>query len=331
MSEIRTDPLTGYTTIFAPERAQRPIALSSDATPYEMTQEQLDSDPFAEGKEDETTPELYAVRPAETQPNQPGWRLRVVANKYPALTPYAVAACGSNHYGVHEVIVECPQFETQITRLEPSQFQEIFRAYRQRVATHRDDPQLEYVIIFKNQGILGGASLGHAHSQLVASQIVPEAMQQELQAAQKHFTETGCSLFETFLREQPNHVSGLVMSTPHFHVICPYASRFAFETWIVPRTLKTHFDQSTDQELEDLSDLSRRLLLALEDILGSHDFNFVIQTPPFTTSDQGGYAWSLRIYPRLAHLAGFELATNMYINPVFPEQAVERLKKQLGS
>ncbi|WP_339727035.1 DUF4921 family protein [uncultured Gimesia sp.] len=331
MSVIRTDPLTGYTTIFAPERAQRPIALSSDATPYEITKEQIESDPFAEGKESETTPELYAVRPPDTQPNQSGWSLRVVDNKYPALTPHATAACGPNQYGVHEVIVECPQFETQITRLEPSQFQEIFRAYRQRVATHREDPQLDYVIIFKNQGILGGASLGHAHSQLVASQVVPQAMQQELQATQNHLANTGGSLFETFLQEQPNGFSGLVASTPHFNLVCPYASRFAFETWIVPQTLKTHFDQSSDQELEDLGALSRRLLLALEAILGSHDFNFVIQTPPFATNDQAGYTWSMRVYPRLAHLAGFELATNMYINPVFPEQAVEQLKKQLDS
>lgn len=331
MSVIRTDPLTGYTTIFAPERAQRPIVLSIDTTPYEITQEQIDSDPFAEGKESETTPELYAVRPPDTQPNEPGWSLRVVDNKYPALTPCTTVESAPNEHGVHEVIVECPQFETQITRLEPAQFQEIFRAYQRRVATHREDPQLEYVIIFKNQGILGGASLGHAHSQLVASQMVPLAMQQELQAAHRHQAEQGVSLFEALSREQPNGFSGLVTSTPYFNVVCPYASRFAFETWIVPKTLKTHFDHSTDQELDELGDLSRRLLLALEEILGSHDFNFVIQTPPFATSDQAGYSWSLRVYPRLAHLAGFELATNTYINPVFPEQAVEQLKKQLVS
>lgn len=331
MSVIRTDPLTGYTTIFAPERAQRPIALSIDATPYEVTQEQIASDPFAEGKESETTPELYAVRPSETQPNQPGWSVRVVDNKYPALTPHAKVESASHEYGVHEVIVECPQFETQITRLDRSQFQEIFRAYQHRVATHRTDPQLEYVIIFKNQGILGGASLGHAHSQLVASQIVPLAMQQELQAAYNHRAKHGSSLFESLTGEQPEGFSGLVTTTQHFNVVCPYASRFAFETWIVPKTLKTHFDHSTDQELDDLGDLSRRLLLALEEILGSHDFNFVVQTPPFATDVQSGYTWSLRIYPRLAHLAGFELATNTYINPVFPEQAIEQLKKQLGS
>ncbi|MCA9018215.1 MAG: hypothetical protein KDA77_23035, partial [Planctomycetaceae bacterium] len=141
----------------------------------------------------------------------------------------------------------------------------------------------------------------------------------------------GGSLFETFSQELPNGFSGLVTSTPHFNLICPYASRFAFETWIVPKTLKTHFDHSSDSELEDLGDLSRRLLLALEEILGSHDFNFVIQTPPFKTGTQAGYTWSLRVYPRLAHLAGFELATNMYINPVFPEQAVEHLRKRLDT
>lgn len=326
MSVIRTDPLTGYTTIFAPERAQRPIAV--DTTPYKITQEQIDSDPFAEGKESETTPELYAVRPKETSPNQAGWTLRVVDNKYPALTPHG--SLDEHAYGVHEVIVECPQFETQITKLDLAQFQEIFRAYRQRFSFHRDDPNLEYAIVFKNQGILGGASLGHAHSQFVASQVVPQAMQHELAAVKTYHAQTGGSLFETLYQEHPSGYLGLVTSTQHFHLVCPSASRFAFETWILPRNLQTHFDHSSDAELDDLADLSRRLLLALEAILGNHDFNFVIQTPPFKTDDQSDYAWSLRVYPRLAHLAGFELATNTYINPVFPEQAVDLLRKQLA-
>tara|TARA_R110002111_G_scaffold247140_4_gene310118 strand:+ start:6551 stop:7546 length:996 start_codon:yes stop_codon:yes gene_type:complete len=331
MSVIRTDPLTGFTTIFAPERAQRPISITHDFASFEVTDEQIESDPFAEGKESETTPELYAVRSPESKPNQPGWSLRVVANKYPALTPHVDLSVDENQYGVHEVIVECPQFETQMTRLELPDFQNLFHAYRQRVATHRNDPRLKYVLIFKNQGILGGASLGHAHSQLVASQIVPHAMQQELLAARQHHAQHDRSIFEAFSQEMPAGYSGLVTSTPHFNVFCPYASRFAFETWIVPQSLKTHFDHSCDQELDDLAGLSRRLLRALEEILGRHDFNFVIQTPPFDTEVQTGYTWSMRIYPRLAHLAGFELASNMFINPVFPEQAVEQLKKQLVS
>lgn len=331
MSVIRTDPLTGFTTIFAPERAKRPITITNDVAQFEISKEQIESDPFAEGKESETTPEVYAVRHPESEPNQPGWSLRVVANKYPALTPGVEFSVGENDYGVHEVVVECPHFETQITRLGLSHFQDIFRAYQQRVAAHRNDPRLEYIIIFKNQGVLGGASLGHAHSQVLASQVVPQAMHQELQAAQLYLRQHGGSIFEMITKEMPTGYAGLVTSTPHFNVICPYASRFAFETWIVPRTLKTHFDDSSEQELEDLADLSRRLLQALEEILGTHDFNFVIQTPPFNTDEQAGYAWSMRIYPRLAHLAGFELSTNMFINPVFPEEAVEQLKKQLVS
>ncbi|WP_298864817.1 DUF4921 family protein [uncultured Gimesia sp.] len=328
MSVIRTDPLTGFTTIFAPERAKRPIMITNADAQYE-TKEQIEADPFAEGKESDTTSELYAVRHPKSEPDQPGWSLRVIANKYPALTQNGENSTDQNQYGVHEVIVECPHYETQMTRLELSCFQNMFRAYRQRIVTHRGNPQLESVIIFKNQGILGGASLGHVHSQLIASQIVPQAMFQELQAARLYLAEQGSSLFKALSQELPSGYSGLVTSTPHFDLICPYASRFAYETWIIPRTLKTHFDHSSDQELEDLAALSRRLLLALEKILGTHDFNFVIQTPPFNTEEQTGYTWSLRIYPRLAHLAGFELSTNMFINPVFPEQAVEQLKKQL--
>lgn len=326
MSEIRTDPLTGFTTIFAPERARRPIKISDNASQYIPTQEQIDSDPFAEGKESETTPELFAIRPPDTKANQPGWKLRVVANKYPALTPVSE----TDEYGVHEVIVECPQFETHVSRLEPTQFQYMFQAYRQRVAAHREDPRLNYAIIFKNQGILGGASLGHVHSQLIASHLIPQALQQEVRAARAYQLEQGCSLFESFTRDSTDGCSGRVMSSEYFDVICPYASRFAFETWVIPRSLKTHFDQSSVQELDDLARITRRLLSALESLLGRHDLNYVIQMPPYDTSEQDGYTWSLRIYPRLSHLAGFELAANAFINPVYPEQALEQLRKQLG-
>lgn len=331
MSVIRTDPLTGLTTIFAPERANRPIAIRNADTQCTSSAKQIESNPFAEGKESETTSELFAVRPAQTKPNQPGWSVRVVENKYPALTPHIELSSDQNPYGVHEVIVECPQYETQITKLDLAQFQDIFRTYQQRLAVHRDDPQLKYALIFKNQGILGGASMGHVHSQLLASQLVPLSVYQELKSAQEYFTHYGNSLFGMFSQEIPAGFSGLVISTAHFDVVCPYASRFAFETWIIPRSLKTHFDHSSEQELDDLAAISRRVLLALEQILGNHDFNYAIQTPPFDTSEQSGYVWSMRIYPRMSHLAGFEVATNTFINPVFPEQAAECLRKQLTS
>lgn len=330
MSVIRTDPLTGFTTIFAPERAKRPIAIRNSDVQNISTSEQIESDPFAEGKETETTPEVYAVRPSNSESNQPGWRLRVVANKYPALTQIVDMESEHNAYGVHEVIVESAQFETQVSRLGFSQFQEIFRAYRQRISVHRDDPQLNYALIFKNEGILGGASMGHVHSQLMASQFIPQSIVQELHAAKEYQIQNGISLFETFSQKKDQEYSGLVISTQHFDVICPYASRFAYETWIIPRSLKTHFDQSSDQEIDDLADISRQVLRALEQILGTHDLNYAIQAPPFDTSEQAGYTWSMRIFPRLSHLAGFELATSMFINPVFPEQAIERLKKQLA-
>lgn len=327
MSEIRTDPLTGFTTIFAPERARRPIKLSENANHYVPTQEQIDSDPFAEGKESETTPELFAIRSPDTRANQPGWKLRVVANKYPALTPVS----DSEEYGVHEVIVECPQFETQVSRLSPAQFQYMFQAYRQRVAAHRDDPRINYALVFKNQGILGGASLGHVHSQLLASHLIPQALQQEVQQAREYQSEHGCSLFKTLAQDSADGFSGRVMSTDYFDIICPYASRFAFETWVIPRSLKTHFDHSSDRELDDLAMITRRLLFSLESLLGRHDLNYVIQMPPYDTREQDGYTWSLRIYPRLTHLAGFELASNAFINPVYPEHAIEQLKRQLCS
>lgn len=325
MSVIRTDPLTGLTTIFAPERAKRPFAIKIADDSADQSAEQIAADPFAEGKEDATTPELFAIRTPGSQPNGPGWSLRVVDNKYPALTPDS----DPDSYGVHEVIVECPQYETHISRLDLCQFQYMFQAYRERLQFHRNNPRLKYALIFKNQGVLGGASLGHAHSQLLASRFIPAALLQEVAAARDYRDQHSTSLFETYLDDPATGYAGLVTSTEQFDVVCPYASRFSFETWLLPRSRRTHFDQSSDAELTDLAAITRQLLRALETILGRHDLNFVIQTPPFEISDEEGYHWTLRIYPRLAHLAGFELATNMSVNPVFPEQARELLQQQL--
>lgn len=154
MPEFRQDPLTGRRVIMAPERSQRPIQVgSSRSLPIGQF------DPFAEGREVETTPEVLAYRPAGMPTNGPGWSVRVVSNKYPALQSRGdLASRNDGVYqscdalGVHDVIIECPQSESSLARLSTRQVREVLSAYRDRLVALRDDRSLQYAVIFKNHG-----------------------------------------------------------------------------------------------------------------------------------------------------------------------------------
>ena len=177
MPELRKDPLLPRWVVMAPERARRPIQTVDRSTSFGTMESAFD--PFAEGHEATTPPEVLAYRTPDSLPDGPGWRVRVVPNKFPALELHGNLDPANqglyqslNGLGVHEVIIECPHEETNIARLGVECIREVLSAYRERMIALKQDPRLVHVIIFKNNGILAGASLPHSHSQLIASPVV---------------------------------------------------------------------------------------------------------------------------------------------------------------
>ena len=233
MSELRKDPIVGRWVIIAPERADRPQTL---------IEPQLDPsapDPFLEGREEITTPEIYAVRDPGTRPNGPGWKVRVIANKYPALGIHGDLECrGEGMYdvmhgvGAHEVIIECPHAEANLSHLPADAVRNVLLAYQSRLNDLKRDTRLIHALIFKNKGARAGASLPHAHSQLIVTPIVPITIQEELDGAEAYFQFRGRSIFNDMIIQE--HASGdrVVLETPQFLVFCPFASRFPFEVCI---------------------------------------------------------------------------------------------------
>ncbi|QDU36369.1 Galactose-1-phosphate uridylyltransferase [Maioricimonas rarisocia] len=328
MPELRKDPIVGRWVIIAPERLARPNAYTTRAD------HQKDAfDPFLEGNEDATPPEILAYRQPGSDANGPGWRVRVIPNKFPALKIEGeLTKRGDGIYdmmngvGAHEVIIECPHFETNMSRLSVDNIREVMWVYRDRLVDLKKDPRLVHGLIFKNSGRQAGASLDHCHSQLIVNPIVPINVQEELDGALEFYRYRGRCIFSDMIQQELATEDRVVIDSPNFLVFCPFASRFPFETWIIPKAHKSHFEDVTRQGIEELGVVLKQTLRKLELALDDPPYNYVIHTAPFDHKDLPHYTWHLEIFPRLAGVAGFEWGSGFYINPVAPEEAAKFLR-----
>jgi UDPglucose--hexose-1-phosphate uridylyltransferase len=329
MSELRKDPITGRWVIIAPERKSRPhtVAPDQDALPIG------DFDPFLEGNERATPPEILAYRHPGSQPNGPGWRVRVVPNKFPALSVEGeLAKRGDGMYdamagvGAHEVIIECPQRETNLSRLTVENVREVLWVYRDRLVDLKRDSRLVHGLVFKNQGVQAGATVAHAHSQLIVNPIVPITILEEINGAETYYRYRGRCIFEDMIHQELSAKRRVVIEHHDFLVVCPYASRFPFETWILPRHHTSHYENIQRQGIESLGGILKETLQKLEIALDDPAYNYVIHTAPFDMPELKHYRWHIEIIPRLSKLAGFEWGSGFYINTVPPEDAAEFLR-----
>lgn len=306
------------------------LALSEPVSPQSM---RTAFDPFAEGNEISTPPEVLAYRYPDSLPNGPGWRVRVVPNKFPALELQGnldPAMNGLyetfNGLGVHEVIIECPHDETNIARLSADSIREVLSAYRERMLVLKQDPRLVHVIIFKNNGILAGASLPHSHSQLIASPVIPITITEEIEGARSFYDSQHRSIFDEIIQQERATGARIILETEHFIAVCPYASRFPYEVCLLPKRQQSHFESIEQEDLAELAQVLKTVLRKLEVGLSDPPYNYVIHTAPSNERELPWFRWHIEIFPRLTSVAGFEWGSGFYINPVFPEVAAEQLR-----
>ncbi len=329
MSDFRKDPIVGRWVIIAPDRAKRPEELVDNST-HDMNA----YDPFLEGNEESTPGEILAYRNQGSKPNGPGWRVRVIPNKFPALQIEGeLSKHGDGIYdvmngvGAHEVIIECPHMETNLSRLPVEAVREILWVYRDRLVDLKKDRRLMHGLVFKNKGVLAGASLPHTHSQLIVTPVVPVSIQDEIAGALEFYNYRGRCIYDDIIQQELANGSRIVFETPHFVVLCPFASRFPFEIWILPKQHSSHFEDIQRQAIENLGDVLKRTLMKLELALDDPPYNYVLHTAPFVAEDLPHYLWHIEIYPRLTRVAGFEWGSGFYINPVAPEEAAKFLRE----
>jgi UDPglucose--hexose-1-phosphate uridylyltransferase len=329
MPQLRKDPISERWVIIATERARRPADFVS-----ETTRKTDGFCPFCEGNESNTPPEIIAYRDHGTGPNTPGWRVRVVPNKFPALRVEGdLEKTGDGIYdtmtgiGAHEVIIESPEHEISITALSRDNVQDMLWAYRDRLIDLKRDKRLSYAMIFKNVGAAAGASLEHTHSQLIATPFIPVTVRNEMDGSLKFYNYRGRCIYCDIIAQELHDKERIVIETEHFVALEPYAPRFPFETWIMPKAHTSSFENIQRYGVEDLADILTRTLSKIEKALALPPYNYVLHSGPFDQAELAYYHWHIEIIPRVTKVAGFEWGTGVYINPVPPEDAARFLQE----
>lgn len=289
-----------------------------------------------------TPAEVASLRPEGGEADGPGWQLRVVPNKFPAVSaggrvvnPEDVESGQIEAAGRHEVVIESPRHGALLGEFSVVKMASILRMWRDRMADMLRDPAIRYVQLFRNHGPLAGASLEHPHAQIIGLPIVPERVASLYARARARYALDGRSVFSELLGGGPGPASYVVFENAGFAALVPWAARMPFETWVLPKTDEGDFTAMADSELDGAAEALLQAVRAIEKTLGRPDYNVVLHAdaggsgePPAAASRF--YRWHICILPRLAYLAGFELATGTFINPVAPEQAAERLALALA-
>jgi UDPglucose--hexose-1-phosphate uridylyltransferase len=330
LRELRIDPLSGHRTIIAGERSRRPGGEPRCEPPTPIDPEQ---DPFAEGHEDRTPPELYAVRPGGGPPNSPGWIVRVVPNLYPALTPPPDTPAAAppaetrgapelfvwrEATGAHEVIINGPQPVLSLAELPLEQVVIALETWRERMRTHAASAYLQLIV---NERREAGASLPHTHAQLYALDFVPAAIARERERASAYTTRTmGQNLLGELVAEEVRRDERIIAIDDEAVLMAPYASRLPFQMMLAPRTPRPRFEEHGPSGAALLHDGLRRLARHLG---SSPPLNLWVRTAPRGAED---FSWRIDVMPRLTHIAGLELSTEVNLNIVAPEHAAAVLR-----
>jgi UDPglucose--hexose-1-phosphate uridylyltransferase len=340
MSELRKDLISGRWVIIATERSKRPDDFRpSGATA--VAPEAAGFCPFCEGNESKTPPEVYALRAPGTSPDSPGWTVRVVPNKFPALTPGPPPPRATRGVfqsmegrGVHEVVIENPDHALELGDLPVGHIHDVLRVFQLRIKAIERELHYQYVQIFKNKGKEAGASLSHPHSQIVATPIVPKRVKEEIYGADhlyRTFKECG---FCRILREEETVGSRIIAKNPQFTAFAPYASRFPFEMTVMPKRHSAFFTDVREDELGPLAEILKDVLSRLKKTVNDPPYNMVLHQAPNPSLSAKDWPelhlkshWHFEIIPILTKVAGFEWGTGFYINPVPPETGAEFLRQ----
>jgi len=331
MPELRREPVSGRWVIVATERAARP-------TDFKTGPQIINSSfcPFCEGNEDKTPPEILAYRDNGAPPDTGGWRVRVVPNKFPALQIEGDQnKRGEGIYdmmsgiGAHEVIIESPRHIQSLTSLDNGNVEEVLLCYRDRLIDLKKDKRFVYGLLFKNVGFAAGASLEHTHTQLIVTPIVPQLVENEMANAKTFYQHRERCLFCDMIQQEVDTNSRVIILTDNFVAFAPFASRFPFEIWILPKKHESHFENLQGFEAEELAHVLKSVLSKLEAALDLPPYNYIIHSAPFNVNESEYFHWHIEIIPRLTNIAGFEWGTGFYINPTPPEEAAETLRNAI--
>lgn len=323
--------------IIAEERSQRPGL--HESRPIEKSEKS----PFVYGNEHLTPPEIFAIRDKDSKPNSPGWKVRVVPNKFRALS-IEEDAIGRREgffesfggYGAHEVIIDTPDPIKTPGKFTIREFTDLFNTMQARYNDLSGDHNISYVQIFKNSGPKAGATIEHAHSQLIALPFIPKNVEDEIETMRAYYSHNDRNLFMDELSGELADRERVVYENGGFVVFCPYASFFPFEMRIAPKFQSADFSTLEKCVVEELAEVTQYALSALEKSVEHVAYNMVLKLPPLPRDHKNPhffhhmehfFQWYIEITPRIYNMAGFELGTGQFINPVAPEKCARFLRE----
>ncbi len=331
MTELRQNIITCDWVIIATERAKRPNEFTQENIEHRQKLPSYHPQcPFCLGNEALTgTPELLRL----TEDADHAWKVRVVGNKYPALSSIGERIRnmkGSfrslSGVGFHEVVIEHTCHNLTLALMTVEEIKNIIQVYRQRYLELRQDPRIETIIIFKNHGKGAGTSLEHPHSQIAALPIVPHQWRERMQEAIRHYDETGECIYCRTLADELQGKDRIIYESEHFVAFIPYAALSPFHTWIFPRRHASSFDEIKSEEIVDLAKMLKVVLGKLYHGLNNPDYNYTIRSIPTANQRTEYFHWYIAIIPRVSLAAGFELGSGMFINTALPEESAAFLR-----
>ncbi len=330
MSDLRYDPVFDLWVVVAENRRDRPI----EFVPIEQTFKQLIC-PFCCGNEEETPPEIMRLDHegrSQSGSSAVRWQTRVIPNKYPtyfegasdspmpAISPYEQ----SRQSGDQELIIPTPRHVFSFSELSAEEFTVGLRAAQLRMLAKEGNPLLEHTMLFGNCRYEAGASVAHVHFQLIGSPLISPALSSRTERFGSHRLREGVSLMESMLQVELTGQTRIVAETDDFVMFCPFSSRHAFQVWIAPRTRGVAFCRRSVDDLRQVVELSQQYLSRVENLLSEPAYNWMLHQLP--TKHQADDHWFIEILPRIAKNAGYEMGTDIWINPVAPEVAARRLR-----
>jgi UDPglucose--hexose-1-phosphate uridylyltransferase len=306
MPELRKDPISGRWVIISVERGKRPSDFGIRVSPKKGG-----FCAFCKGNEHTTPPEIMAFRENGTSPNTPGWTLRVVSNKFPALNIEGdLDRVGEgmfdkmNGVGAHEVIIECPDHNMTLSTMPLESVENVLRAFYNRIGDLKKDSRIKYVLVFKNEGDDAGASLEHTHSQLIALPIIPHLVDEEIVLAKQYHSYKERCIFCDIIRQESEDKKRIISENDDFIAMAPFAPRSPFETMILPKKHESSFLPKSNISL--LAGIIQKTLKQIDTVLDLPPYNMMIQ---------------------LTKIAGFEWGSGFYINPTPPEEAAKFMRE----
>jgi UDPglucose--hexose-1-phosphate uridylyltransferase len=330
LPELRKDPITGRWVIISTDRAKRP----SDFLRESVEIKGIGICPFCYGHESKTPPEVLQYGRNGSGPNTPGWQVRVVPNKFPALGIEGdLDREGEglfdrmNGVGAHEVIIETPDHRSTLATMSEKQIEDVLWAFRDRMLDLKNDKRFRYILIFKNHGEAAGASLEHPHSQLIALPIVPKRVREEVDSSRHYYFEKERCIFCDMIRQEQDSGVRVISETDLFVTLAPYAPRFPFEMWILPKQHASAFENHQSLIYAGLAKVLKDNLARLDVVLDRPAYNLMIHTSPIGEETSEHYHWHIEIIPKLTKVAGFEWGTGFYICPTPPEESARFIRE----